>query len=171
LTDDEVVRIREMIDRDYRVEGDLRREQAMNVKRLMDLGCYRGCVTAQVAGARTADSHQRADPQGPVRPIARRRSNRESGRQRRTEQRRKRKDHGEGNCGASAPPRTQEHHVGLAHVNASFNNTIINITDAQGNTIACRRPSHVVQGFAQVDPVCRPRSRPTMQRARPWNMA
>jgi small subunit ribosomal protein S13 len=42
LTDDEVLRIREIIDRDYRVEGDLRREQAMNIKRLMDLGCYRG---------------------------------------------------------------------------------------------------------------------------------
>ncbi len=42
LTDDEVLKIREMIDRDYRVEGDLRREQAMNIKRLMDLGCYRG---------------------------------------------------------------------------------------------------------------------------------
>jgi small subunit ribosomal protein S13 len=42
LTDDEVVRIREIIDRDYRVEGDLRREVAMNIKRLMDLGCYRG---------------------------------------------------------------------------------------------------------------------------------
>ena len=42
LTDDEVMRIRELIDRDYRVEGDLRREQAMNIKRLMDLACYRG---------------------------------------------------------------------------------------------------------------------------------
>ncbi|MEX2628915.1 MAG: 30S ribosomal protein S13 [Tistlia sp.] len=42
LTDDEVVRIRETIDRDYSVEGDLRREVAMNIKRLMDLGCYRG---------------------------------------------------------------------------------------------------------------------------------
>jgi small subunit ribosomal protein S13 len=42
LTDDEVVRIRETIDRDYQVEGDLRRETAMNIKRLMDLGCYRG---------------------------------------------------------------------------------------------------------------------------------
>ena len=42
LSDDEVLRIRELIDRDYRVEGDLRRELAMNVKRLMDLGCYRG---------------------------------------------------------------------------------------------------------------------------------
>ena len=42
LTDDAVLRIREAIDRDYRVEGDLRREVAMNIKRLMDLGCYRG---------------------------------------------------------------------------------------------------------------------------------
>ena len=42
LTDDEVMRIREVIDADYQVEGDLRREVAMNIKRLMDLGCYRG---------------------------------------------------------------------------------------------------------------------------------
>ncbi|MEX0921800.1 MAG: 30S ribosomal protein S13 [Rhodovibrionaceae bacterium] len=42
LTDDEVVRVRETIDQDYLVEGDLRREVAMNIKRLMDLGCYRG---------------------------------------------------------------------------------------------------------------------------------
>jgi len=37
-----VRRIRELIDRDYRVEGDLRREVAMNIKRLMDMACYRG---------------------------------------------------------------------------------------------------------------------------------
>jgi small subunit ribosomal protein S13 len=42
LTDDEVLRIRETIDRDHQVEGDLRRDVAMNIKRLMDLGCYRG---------------------------------------------------------------------------------------------------------------------------------
>ena len=42
LSDDEIVKLRETIDRDYRVEGDLRRELAMNIKRLMDLGCYRG---------------------------------------------------------------------------------------------------------------------------------
>ena len=42
LTDAEVLQIREIIDRDYMVEGDLRREVAMNIKRLMDLGCYRG---------------------------------------------------------------------------------------------------------------------------------
>jgi len=42
LTDDEVSRLREVIDRDYRVEGDLRREVAMNIKRLIDIGSYRG---------------------------------------------------------------------------------------------------------------------------------
>ncbi|MGH7120002.1 MAG: 30S ribosomal protein S13 [Acetobacteraceae bacterium] len=42
LSDEEVSRIRELIDKDCRVEGDLRREVAMNIKRLMDLGCYRG---------------------------------------------------------------------------------------------------------------------------------
>lgn len=42
LTDAEVIQIREVIDADYMVEGDLRRSTAMNIKRLMDLGCYRG---------------------------------------------------------------------------------------------------------------------------------
>jgi small subunit ribosomal protein S13 len=42
LTDQEVLQIREVIDRDYMVEGDLRREVQLNIKRLQDLGCYRG---------------------------------------------------------------------------------------------------------------------------------
>jgi small subunit ribosomal protein S13 len=42
LTEDEVHRIREVIDRDYQVEGDLRREVALNIKRLTEIGCYRG---------------------------------------------------------------------------------------------------------------------------------
>ncbi len=42
LNDDEILKIRETIDKDYQVEGDLRREVAINIKRLMDLGCYRG---------------------------------------------------------------------------------------------------------------------------------
>ena len=42
LSDAEVIQIREVIDRDFLVEGDLRRDVAMNIKRLMDLGCYRG---------------------------------------------------------------------------------------------------------------------------------
>jgi small subunit ribosomal protein S13 len=42
LSDDEVIKLREIIDRDFTVEGDLRREVSMNIKRLTDLGCYRG---------------------------------------------------------------------------------------------------------------------------------
>jgi small subunit ribosomal protein S13 len=42
LTDDEVAKLRDIIDRDYMVEGDLRRERSQNVKRLMEIGCYRG---------------------------------------------------------------------------------------------------------------------------------
>ena len=42
LSDQDVAKIREVLERDYKVEGDLRREVSMNIKRLMDLGCYRG---------------------------------------------------------------------------------------------------------------------------------
>ncbi len=71
LTDDEVVRIREMIDRDYRVEGDLRRETAMNVKRLMDLGCYRGLRHRKGLPVRGQRTHTNARTRkGPSRPIA-----------------------------------------------------------------------------------------------------
>lgn len=42
LTDEEIVKIRMVIDRDFRVEGDLRRDISMGIKRLMDIGCYRG---------------------------------------------------------------------------------------------------------------------------------
>ncbi|MBX3139994.1 MAG: 30S ribosomal protein S13 [Trueperaceae bacterium] len=42
LTETEVSRLREIVDRDYKVEGDLRREVQLNIKRLMDIGCYRG---------------------------------------------------------------------------------------------------------------------------------
>ena len=42
LTEDEVIKIREIIDKGYKVEGDLRRETALNIKRLMEIGCYRG---------------------------------------------------------------------------------------------------------------------------------
>jgi small subunit ribosomal protein S13 len=42
LTEEEIVRLREVIDRDLSVEGDLRRERSQNIKRLMDIGCYRG---------------------------------------------------------------------------------------------------------------------------------
>ena len=71
LTDDEVVRIRETIDRDYMVEGDLRREVAMNIKRLMDLGCYRGLRHRKGLPVRGQRTHTNARTRkGPARPIA-----------------------------------------------------------------------------------------------------
>ena len=71
LTDDEIVRIREAIDRDYQVEGDLRREVAMNIKRLMDLGCYRGLRHRKGLPVRGQRTHTNARTRkGPARPIA-----------------------------------------------------------------------------------------------------
>ena len=71
LTDAEVLQIREIIDRDYRVEGDLRRETAMNVKRLMDLGCYRGLRHRRSLPVRGQRTHTNARTRkGPAKAIA-----------------------------------------------------------------------------------------------------
>lgn len=71
LSDDDVIRIREIIDRDYQVEGDLRRETAMNIKRLMDLGCYRGLRHRKGLPVRGQRTHTNARTRkGPARPIA-----------------------------------------------------------------------------------------------------
>jgi small subunit ribosomal protein S13 len=71
LTDDEILRIRELIDRDYQVEGDLRREVAMNIKRLMDLGCYRGLRHRKGLPVRGQRTHTNARTRkGKARPIA-----------------------------------------------------------------------------------------------------
>lgn len=71
LSDAEVIQIREAIDRDYMVEGDLRRETAMNIKRLMDLGCYRGLRHRRglpVRGQRTSTNARTR--KGPAKAIA-----------------------------------------------------------------------------------------------------
>lgn len=71
LTDDETVRIREVIDEDYTVEGDLRREVSMNIKRLMDLGCYRGLRHRRGLPVHGQRTHTNARTRkGPARPIA-----------------------------------------------------------------------------------------------------
>ena len=71
LTDHEVSGIREVIDRDHVVEGDLRREFAMNIKRLMDLGCYRGVRHRKGLPVRGQRTHTNArSRKGPARPIA-----------------------------------------------------------------------------------------------------
>ena len=71
LTEDEVVRIRELIDSEYQVEGDLRRETSMNIKRLMDLGCYRGVRHRRGLPVRGQRTHTNARTRkGPARAIA-----------------------------------------------------------------------------------------------------
>jgi small subunit ribosomal protein S13 len=71
LTDAEVVQIRETIDRNYTVEGDLRREVAMNIKRLMDLGSYRGLRHRRGLPVRGQRTHTNARTRkGPARAIA-----------------------------------------------------------------------------------------------------
>jgi small subunit ribosomal protein S13 len=71
LTDAEVLQIREIIDRDYMVEGDLRREVQMNIKRLMDLGCYRGLRHRKGLPVRGQRTHTNARTRkGPAKTIA-----------------------------------------------------------------------------------------------------
>jgi small subunit ribosomal protein S13 len=71
LTDQEVLQIREVIDRDYLVEGELRRETGMNIKRLMDLGCYRGLRHRRGLPVRGQRTHTNARTRkGPAKAIA-----------------------------------------------------------------------------------------------------
>jgi small subunit ribosomal protein S13 len=71
LTDAEILQIREIIDRDFVVEGDLRREVAMNIKRLMDLGCYRGLRHRRGLPVHGQRTHTNARTRkGPAKPIA-----------------------------------------------------------------------------------------------------
>ena len=71
LSDQEVLQIREVIDRDFVVEGDLRRDVAMNIKRLMDLGCYRGLRHRRGLPVRGQRTHTNARTRkGPAKAIA-----------------------------------------------------------------------------------------------------
>ena len=71
LSDAEVLKIREVIDQDYMVEGDLRRDVGMNIKRLMDLGCYRGLRHRRGLPVRGQRTHTNARTRkGPAKAIA-----------------------------------------------------------------------------------------------------
>lgn len=71
LADAEILKIREDIDKHYKVEGDLRREVAMNIKRLMDLGCYRGLRHRKGLPVRGQRTHTNARTRkGKAKPIA-----------------------------------------------------------------------------------------------------
>ncbi len=71
LTDDEIAKLREVIEKEYRVEGDLRRETSLNIKRLMEIGCYRGRrhkMGLPVRGQRTKTNARTR--KGPARTVA-----------------------------------------------------------------------------------------------------
>ena len=71
LSDEEILRIRETIDEEHMVEGDLRRDTAMNIKRLMDLGCYRGLRHRKGLPVRGQRTHTNARTRkGPAKAIA-----------------------------------------------------------------------------------------------------
>jgi small subunit ribosomal protein S13 len=71
LSDAEVLQIREAIDKDYTVEGDLRRDTSVNIKRLMDLACYRGLRHRKGLPVRGQRTHTNARTRkGPAKPIA-----------------------------------------------------------------------------------------------------
>ena len=71
LSDEEVMRVRDIIDQDFVVEGDLRRDAAMNIKRLMDLGCYRGLRHRKGLPVRGQRTHTNARTRkGPSKPVA-----------------------------------------------------------------------------------------------------
>src|SRR6476646_884834 len=115
LTEEQVNRLRELIDRRYKVEGDLRREVALNIKRLIEIGSYRGMRHRRnlpVRGQRTkTNARQR---RGPKKTVGVRRK--KAVKQRRREKK-------------NVPQ-------GHVHIQATFNNTIITITDLNGAVIS-----------------------------------
>lgn len=71
LTEEEIGKIRKIIDTEYHVEGDLRREVNLNIKRLMEIGCYRGIDIEEVACQRTEDKTNARTRKGPKKTVGR----------------------------------------------------------------------------------------------------
>jgi small subunit ribosomal protein S13 len=164
LSDAEVLAIREFIDANFTVEGDLRREVSMNIKRLMDLGCYRGLRHRKGLPVRGQRTHTNARTRkGPAKPSPARRSK------------------GSAQIWHAIPrapraPRSKERKniaAGVAHVNSSFNNTKILISDVQGNAISWSSAGTMGFKGAQIDALCRPdgRRRRRPQGAGTWREA
>ncbi len=123
LTEDEIIKIRECIDKSYVVEGDLRRSISNNIKRLTDLGCYRGLRHRNKLPVRGQRTHTNARTRkGKAIPIAGKKKAVWSGwlliKQKQKKKTKK-----------NIPS-------GIAHINSTFNNTIVTITDTSGNTIS-----------------------------------
>ncbi len=138
LTDAEVKAIRDTIDANFKVEGDLRREVQQNIKRLMDLGCYRGLRHRKGLPVNGQRTHTNARTRkGPRKGAARR-------------------NEAEWNAWRIPRSATQKKVVrknistGIAHIRSTFNNTIVTITDVNGNVISWASAGVAwLQGFAQ----------------------
>ena len=135
LTDEEVARLRDHIDQNLVVEGDLRRERSQNIKRLMEIGCYRGLRHRRglpvAASARAPTPH----PQGPEED--RSRTARSSGHRAATgkdSELAPRPADG-GTRGRARRKARKNIAIGQAHIKTSFNNTIVALTDSEGNVI------------------------------------
>src|SRR5262249_828667 len=164
LTEEQVNRLRELIDRRYKVEGDLRREVALNIKRLIEIGSYRGMRHRRNLpgrGQRTkTNARQRRGPK------------KTGGGRRKKEPEGNREQLAERNTGAQRRRRERKNvPQGHVHIQATFNNTIITITDLGGAVISWG--SAGVAGLrapARARPT-RPRSPPTAPRAGRWSTA
>ena len=126
LTEEQEAQLRECIEHHYLIEGDLRRETAMNIKRLSEIGCYRGLRHRRglpVHGQRTKTNARTR--KGPKKTIANKKKSKE------------------GYVMAKATKkvikRRRERKVvekGAAHIRSSFNNTMVTITDLEGNALS-----------------------------------
>ena len=133
LTDDEVIKLREAVEA-HPVEGDLRRERSQNVKRLMEIGSYRGLRHRRGLPAGPADQDQRAQPQGPA-PDERRRQAQGADPEVRDWLMAPKKSA----KGRSRRRVKKNVPYGQAHIKTSFNNTIVTLTDPEGNVLAGSR--------------------------------
>ena len=143
LSEDDVRKISRVIEEQGGVEGDLRKEVSMNIKRLMEIGCYRGARhrrSLPVRGQRTRTNARTR--KGPARAPSRRRR---SSRWRRANPstasavpEKGEKKEGAGRRKKTFKKRGEKRivHHGLAHIQASFNNTVVTITDTEGNVVA-----------------------------------
>ena len=171
LAEDDLVKIRDYVDDNFKIEGDLRREIQADIRRKVEIGCYQGLRHRRgLPGPRSAHPDQRPHPQGPASRDRRqeeagqevvRTGHADSGPSCRT-------DHLPGVMpDASEGPyrprakkvrRKEKKNVahGHAHIKSTFNNTIVSITDPSGqrDLLGLRRPRRL-QGLPQVHPVRR----------------
>src|SRR5204863_10015485 len=132
LRDAEVARLRQVIERDYKVEGALRTEVAMNIKRLMDIGTYRGTRHRKGLPVRGQRTHTTArTKKGPRRAIA--------GKKKPLPK----KEMAQAEAAGTKRDKTTVEAVGIDHITATFNITLITTPNMQGHAVTCgssRRP-------------------------------